>query len=454
MATYNQVGYGSQGGDVTELQKLLNQNGYNLDEDGIFGDKTQAAVKDYQQKNNLSVDGIAGNKTWGSLSGNIAATTPSEMPEQNAGAFTYDEYKPSDTVTQAQQLLQQQLANKPGAYQSAWQAQIDDILNSIMNREKFSYNLNEDALYQQLREQYVLQGQQASMDVMGQAAAMTGGYGNSFAQTAGQQAYQGYLQQLNDRVPELYGMALDQYNLEGQALYDQADLLEQREDQDYGRYQDQLSAYFAELDRLTEDARYQGEQDYGRYLDGYQMGYGEYRDSVSDSQWQAEFDEAKRQYDQQYEFAAGKKTGGTTDDGTYEEPKPGYDNEGLSEEQIKNIQRSLGLEADGKWGPKSQEAAGGLGAKAAYDAWNKGKLGKPVGWVEQYQNNNNTGFTGSTYSEAAAYLKEKGLSAGGLMTQSEWQRHKNKNNSAGGEHEANTYQEYLAAYIYGMTNKK
>ena len=40
------------------------------------------------------------------------------------------------------------------------------------------------------------------------------------------------------------------------------------------------------------------------------------------------------------------------------------------------------------------------------------------------------------------------------MTQSEWQRHKNKNNSAGGEHEANTYQEYLAAYIYGMTNKK
>ena len=60
MATYKQVSYGSQGSDVTELQKLLNNNGYSLDVDGIFGDNTQAAVKDYQQKNNLDVDGIVG----------------------------------------------------------------------------------------------------------------------------------------------------------------------------------------------------------------------------------------------------------------------------------------------------------------------------------------------------------------------------------------------------------
>ena len=385
---------------------------------------------------------------------NDTATTDTKAP-----SFEYEEYKPSDTVTQAEELLKQQLANKPGDYQSAWQTQLDDILNQILNREKFSYDLNGDALYQQYKDLFTTQGKMAMMDTMGQAQAMTGGYGNSYAQTVGQQTYQGYLQQLNDVVPELYQLALNQYNREGEDLYNQYGLYADRENQDYGRYRDQVSDYNTELDRLTDDARYQAETDYGRYLDGYQIGYGEYRDSVADSQWQAEFDEAKRQYDQQYELAAGKKTGGTTDDGTtddgtYEEPKPGYDNEGLSEEQINNIQRSLGLEADGKWGPKSQEAAGGLGAKAAYDAWNKGKLGKPVGWVEQYQNNNNTGFTGSTYSEAAAYLKEKGLSAGGLMTQSEWQRHKNKNNSAGGEHEANTYQEYLAAYIYGMTNKK
>ena len=64
---------------------------------------------------------------------------------------------------------------------------------------------------------------------------------------------------------------------------------------------------------------------------------------------------------------------------------------------------------------------------------------------------NGGGFTGSTYSEATAYLKANGQATSGLMTQSEWQRHKNGNNSAGGEHEASSYQEYLAAYIYGKT---
>ena len=458
MAKYNQVGYGSQGSDVTELQKLLNQNGYKLDEDGIFGSNTQAAVKDYQQKNNLSVDGIAGDQTWGSLSENIAATTPVEMPEKNADAFTYEEYKPSDTVTQAQQMLEQQLANKPGAYQSAWQTQLDDIINKIQNREKFSYDLNGDALYQQYKDQYTTQGKMAMMDTMGQAQAMTGGYGNSYAQSVGQQAYQGHLQQLNEVIPELYQLALDQYNREGQDLLNQYGLISDRENMDYGRYRDQVSDYYTDRDYYTEDYRYQSEMDYGKWADGRDFSYGQYRDEKSDEQWKAEFDEAKRQFDTLHgdETDSGSDKDGKPDtDPDYDpNPDPGYDNQGLSEEQIKNIQRSLGITVDGKWGAESKEAAGGLDAKAAYDAWNKGKLGKPVGWVAQYQNNNNTGFTGSTYSEAAAYLKEKGLSASGLMTQSEWQRHKNKNNSAGGEHEANTYQEYLAAYIYGMTNKK
>ena len=85
-----------------------------------------------------------------------------------------------------------------GQYQSPWQTQLNDTISKILNREKFSYDLNGDALYQQYKDQYVNQGQQAMMDTMGQAQAMTGGYGNSYAQTVGQQTYQGYLQQLND----------------------------------------------------------------------------------------------------------------------------------------------------------------------------------------------------------------------------------------------------------------
>ena len=46
---------GSTGQDVRELQTALNGKGYTLSVDGIYGDKTAAAVRDYQQKNGLSM---------------------------------------------------------------------------------------------------------------------------------------------------------------------------------------------------------------------------------------------------------------------------------------------------------------------------------------------------------------------------------------------------------------
>ena len=182
----------------------------------------------------------------------------------------------------------------------------------ILNREKFSYDLNGDALYQQYKDQYTTQGKLAMMDTMGQAAVMTGGYGSSYAQTAGQQAYQSYLQQLNDVVPELYGMARDQYNQEGQALYDQASLMASMEDQDYGRYRDQLSDYYTDLNYLTENARYMSETEYQKALDAFNIKYSAYRDDVADKQWQAQFDEAKRQYDEQMALSKSKSSGSSS----------------------------------------------------------------------------------------------------------------------------------------------
>lgn len=316
--TRNQLSYGSQGNEVTELQKLLNQNGYSLSEDGIFGAKTQEAVKDYQQKNSLSVDGIVGNNTWGALTGASQSNTGAAA---TAPGFKFDAYQESDAVKQAQAMLQQQMSQKPGQYQSAWQNQLNDAINKIMNREKFSYDLNGDALYQQYKDQYVTQGKMAMMDTMGQAAQLTGGYGNSYAQGVGQQAYQGYLQQLNDKIPELYQLALSKYQMEGDDLYDQYALLGAQEQQDYGRYRDTVSQYNAELERLQNQYNAERDYDYGRWSDGRDFGYGQYiddrnyqyqtgRDQVADAQWQKEFDEAVRQFNITHPTDSGGGGGG------------------------------------------------------------------------------------------------------------------------------------------------
>ncbi len=56
-----------KGSDVIWLQIALNQHGYNLKVDGIFGKNTLNVVMDYQKKNGLKVDGIAGVKTIAKL---------------------------------------------------------------------------------------------------------------------------------------------------------------------------------------------------------------------------------------------------------------------------------------------------------------------------------------------------------------------------------------------------
>ena len=143
------------------------------------------------------------------------------------------------------------------SYTSAWQTQLNDTMSKIMNREKFTYDLNGDALWNQYKDQYVTGGKMAMMDTMGQAAALTGGYGNSYAQGVGQQAYQGYLQGLNDKIPELYQLALDSYNREGDALMQQYGMLADREATDYSRYTDQRDYDYM----VQQDARAQKNKD-------------------------------------------------------------------------------------------------------------------------------------------------------------------------------------------------
>lgn len=103
-------------------------------------------------------------------------------------------------------------------FQYSNQQAYDQALDNVANQREFSYSLADDQLYQQAKDQYQMLGKTAMADTIGQASAMTGGYGNSYATTAGSQAYQGYLQQLNNNIGDYYNMALNAYNANSNRL--------------------------------------------------------------------------------------------------------------------------------------------------------------------------------------------------------------------------------------------
>lgn len=265
---YKTIQYGSSGEDVKKLQEELNKYGYKLDVDGQFGSKTQSAVKDYQKKNNLAVDGIVGSNTWCSLTGKSksASTTKTKSAKTTKTESKQTDrptYKKSDTVKKAEKKLNDWEENAPDEYNSKYSDEIESILNDILNREKFTYSLNADPLYEQYRELYTQNGKKAMMDTVGQASALTGGYSNSYAVTAGNQAYQEYLNNLNDVALDLRDRAYEQYGDEGEKLFDDITLLRSLDGDDYDKYLNQLERYYKDgeylLDRLTamSDAEYE-----------------------------------------------------------------------------------------------------------------------------------------------------------------------------------------------------
>ena len=203
-------------------------------------------------------------------------------------AYSYKKYEQSEEVKKAREALSQQESAKPGAYSSQWQSRLESTLDQILNRKEFRYDMNADALYNQYRDQYLRQGRLAMEDTLGQAAALTGGYGSSYAQQVGQQTYQGYLAGLNDKLPELYRLALSKYQLEGDQLRGKYDLLSDREAGDYGRYQDAVKAWQTERDYLADRYDTQREADYARYNDDKTFDFSVWKDAASRAGAQAE----------------------------------------------------------------------------------------------------------------------------------------------------------------------
>lgn len=310
--------------------------------------------------------------------------------------YTKKDYVESDSVKNAQAAYQQQASYKPADYTSKWQTQLDDTIGKIQSREAFQYDLNADALYEQYKNQYIQQGQQAMMDTVGQASALTGGYANTYAQNSGQQAYQQYLQGLNDKIPELYQLALNKYQMEGEDLYNQYGLLSDQENQDYSRYQDAVSNWNTDMDRAWQEYLAEREYDYGMYRD--QVGddqwqesfeYQKSQDQLAWEQWLQEFNNDNSRYEQEWNYQLSQDEKATQLEaaelmaaaGDYSLLAAYY---GLTEDQVKK------LAGETKTGSSGSGSSGGSGGGSGANEWAEG--------ISETSTGSGGGVSGSSYA--------------------------------------------------------
>ena len=190
-------------------------------------------------------------------------------------AKTYYDPKENEDYQKALTQIEAAKKEKP-VYSNTYGAQVSDLREQLTNRSPFTYSIDKDALFKQYRDRYQSLGHRAMEDTMGRAQAMTGGYGNSYAQTVGQQNYQSYLGQLSEVTPKLYEQALERYMQEGRDLQSRYDAARALEQQEYDRHQDALSEYHAEMKDLQAQADRTYQRGYEQYLEGYRQAEDRY----------------------------------------------------------------------------------------------------------------------------------------------------------------------------------
>lgn len=134
---------------------------------------------------------------------------------------------------------------KAPKYSSNYTSALKDNLTKVMSNGRFSYNADSDKLFGQYKDSYEKAGQKAMEDTVGNASLLTGGYANSYAVTAGQQAYNEYMSKLSDKIPELEQRAYERYRDDEDSAYRRLGTLMELENTDYGRYRDEVGDYNA-----------------------------------------------------------------------------------------------------------------------------------------------------------------------------------------------------------------
>lgn len=161
----------------------------------------------------------------------------------NAVATTAPVYRDSTETVQART----QANNAANAYintvNKGYHSQYGDQISMLASRyqnNKFDYDAQKSPEYQVYKDYYTREGSKAQENVQGSYTANTGGYGNSYAQAAGQRAFGSYMEELANKIPTLRNTALQNWNQQQEQTLNQIGLLKGFDDTAYGRYRDQV----------------------------------------------------------------------------------------------------------------------------------------------------------------------------------------------------------------------
>ena len=133
-------------------------------------------------------------------------------------------------------------------YNNRYDDQIQDLLSTITNWKDFSYDPGSDELYQNYRKQYTREGQRATEDALGAAAAASGGLPSSYAQTSASQAANYYAAQMTDKIPELYQLAYTKYLNDYNRQLTNLGAVQGAEQSDYDKYKNELAQWNTDRD--------------------------------------------------------------------------------------------------------------------------------------------------------------------------------------------------------------
>lgn len=124
-------------------------------------------------------------------------------------------------------------------YKGTYTDTINQLADKYTNNE-FNWNLNESSEYHSLKDKYEREGAKQQENVQGNYASNTGGYSNSYAQSAGQKAYSQYMDELQEKIPTLKQNAYTSWSQEQENTLNKISVMQGLDDTEYQKYRDQV----------------------------------------------------------------------------------------------------------------------------------------------------------------------------------------------------------------------